>query len=995
MRVSSILKLPKNSNSLEIIKKHLEQDIGYKDYQALISYYCEIGIELDLFEMVYSEATKALLVIAKQQETIYHEKILESIIKAALKLQHYENVESYIDERKELLPVLKQYLAVLDNIKLKKAVGQPYLEDLISILSDVIPEHIKIYCLDEIFQIYLKDKKYEMALESLYKLYEYDYEEKYYCEELEILLALKNYDKVLKKALQNLKEKKENPRVILVLLKVYMINKSYKKASTLEAKYENLIDLQEPTYKAEIYQLIIKLYQELGNKPSLVLYERRLKNIKSTLVKVMPDKEPSLKEIAVKSERKESKAKHTNLLRHLEICHKLVKLSHEIDYSFNLRDFLRTFFMSIDNDIKVKSYVVYLKDSTPNLYRYKKQRVYDKTIIDYLRSETVVDAVLSSRKEFFGATSKIKWTKDITTQKGYEKDIKFIYCFPLGDKGVFAVYLEQDIKDPGDYYDLFKLISVILTNHLIDEKKVKRIKTENRFLNNIIDSPVIALRELDEHSSTYNTQAQELFNIDKHYHQELFLKEVSYESVNKYQQTIKTLLSKPGEQKEIFYQFQEKYISEKLYSLKKGNDIKIISIFTDQTKEVAKTKNLIKTATIDFETGVSNEYALALELNENLKDKASLFLIELDQKLKHIYGNEKTSLYFKEFVQHSKKFFDDGKVYRFDFNQIFVVVPYNDIRSVTKKIKSYLKYLNDYESKVLKYERFKINMGVLRYPVVTVEKQKDKIFRYLEIALDKAKRTKGHKYEFFVYRDYEDELFEQQVIDHLNVAIENKNLGLVFNQITDVSKNIVWQYESELVLFNLLVESKYLLTIAKKRNRILDLERYLLTKVCEFLVKLEKTTQRLIKLTIPLSKETFLDPQFNSFVMGLFKKHEIPCEFIRLKFDMNLRASHYANQIQELLDHGFSLDTTSLDMALSYPFNALHINLGKENIKFNSYLSKINELLNNFQMAIIVRGVKTKSQKEMLKQLGINYLQGPFYKQIPAPALIKKIKESL
>jgi len=351
--------------------------------------------------------------------------------------------------------------------------------------------------------------------------------------------------------------------------------------------------------------------------------------------------------------------------------------------------------------------------------------------------------------------------------------------------------------------------------------------------------------------------------------------------------------------------------------------------------------------------------------------------------------------FFKEFAQFTKKCFSDGKTYRFDFNQLFVIIPYNDIRSVTKTVKDYLKTLEAYESKVLKYEKFNVNMGILRYPVVTIEKQKEKLYRYLDIALEKAKRERKEKYEFFVYRDYEDELFEQQVIDHLNVAIENKNLGLIFNQITDIKKNRVWQYESELVMFNLAIDSKYLHAIAKKRNRLVDLERFHIKQVCEFLVELEKQTERLIKLTIPISRDTFLDPTFNPYILGLFKKYGVPYEFLRLKCDMDLRASHYATQIQELIDHGISLDTTSLDMALSYPFNALHVDLKKENIKWNSYLHKMKELLEGFNMALVIRGVKTKDQKEALERLGVVYMEGPIYKQLPAPTLIQKIKESL
>ncbi|MBE0700865.1 MAG: EAL domain-containing protein, partial [Acholeplasmataceae bacterium] len=377
------------------------------------------------------------------------------------------------------------------------------------------------------------------------------------------------------------------------------------------------------------------------------------------------------------------------------------------------------------------------------------------------------------------------------------------------------------------------------------------------------------------------------------------------------------------------------------------------------------------------------------------KDKVSLILIELDQNLKHIYGSDLMSQYFKEFAQHTKKFFSEGRTYRFDFNQLFVTIPYNDIRSVTKLVKDYLKYLENYESKIMKYERFHVEMGILRYPVVTIEKQKDKLFRYLDIALEKAKRNKEEHFEFFVFRDYEDELFEQQVIDHLNSAIETKSLSLIFNQITDIKKNRVWQYESELTLPNLSIDGKYLLAIAKKRNRLVDLERFHIKRVCEFLVDLEKQTERLIKLTIPISRETFLDPTFNPYILGLFKSYGVPYEFVRFKCDMDLRASHYATQIQELIDHGIGLDTTSLDMALVYPFHAVHIEMKKENIKWSSYLTKMKELLEGFSMALVIRGVKTKDQKDALDRLGISYVEGPLYKQLPASVLTTKIKESL
>ncbi|MDR4968770.1 MAG: EAL domain-containing protein, partial [Acholeplasmataceae bacterium] len=689
------------------------------------------------------------------------------------------------------------------------------------------------------------------------------------------------------------------------------------------------------------------------------------------------------------------KVSHENIFKHLEIGHELLQFSHLIDDKLLLRDYLRVFFMHVDAFVQVKEYVIYLKDESPNFFHYKKERLYDKTIATTFLEDTAINQTLISGDEIIEDTKTIRWPKNVITQKDFENDISFVFIYPLGDEGVLTIHLEEEIKDPGKYYDLFKLMSAILYAHILDEKKLTKLKKQNRYYSQVLNAPIIAYRELTDTKSTYNDEAMELFHVDKHHHLELFLRDMSYEHVHRYKEIVQRLLNKSGESQEILYRYQEKDILEKLYSLKTGDENIVMSLFFDQTKEVNQTKDLIEKATVDPETGLSNDYALTNDLEDLLKDKASLLLIELDQNLKHIYGSEKITHYFKEFAQNTKKFFNDGTTYRCDFNQLLVIIPFNDIRSVTKIVKDYFKYLEQYESKILKYEKFSANMGILRYPVVTVEKQKDKLMRYLDIALERAKRDKEDKYVFFVYRDYEDELFEQQVIDHLNVAIETKNLGLIFNQITDIKKNRVWQYESELALFNLAIDSKYLTTIARKRNRLVDLERFHIKKVCEFLVELEKSTERLIKLTIPISKETFLDPTFNPYLLGLFKQYGIPAEFIRLKCDMDLRASHYSTQIQELIDHGISLDTTSLEMALSYPFHAVHIDIKKESLKWNSYLHKIKELLEGFQMALVIRGVKTKDQKEALERLGIMYVEGQIYKQLPAPTLIKKIKESL
>ena len=99
-------------------------------------------------------------------------------------------------------------------------------------------------------------------------------------------------------------------------------------------------------------------------------------------------------------------------------------------------------------------------------------------------------------------------------------------------------------------------------------------------------------------------------------------------------------------------------------------------------------------------------------------------------------------MYFKEFAQISDDFFVDGVVYRTDFNELMVTLPYNDIRAVNNILKNYITHLEEYQVTSIPYEQFQVKMGVLRYPVVTNQTNVDMILKFIDIAKEKAKLRK-------------------------------------------------------------------------------------------------------------------------------------------------------------------------------------------------------------------------------------------------------------
>src|SRR5690554_7249557 len=187
------------------------------------------------------------------------------------------------------------------------------------------------------------------------------------------------------------------------------------------------------------------------------------------------------------------------------------------------------------------------------------------------------------------------------------------------------------------------------------------------------------------------------------------------------------MFQKAGQMDVITYVYLDKQIREKMISIAHKETIYIISIFDDITYIYDEKAKLIEEATVDFETSLLNLNALHNNFEKYIKDKGSFLLISFNESILPIYGSDIALKFFKEFGQRSQKFFEDGTVYRYGTNQLFVYVPVNDIRSVTRLLKAYIKYLNDTESVVISYEQFEPKIAVIRYPVVTEEKLPSKI----------------------------------------------------------------------------------------------------------------------------------------------------------------------------------------------------------------------------------------------------------------------------
>lgn len=986
LRLTDILRLERKYENINVIKAFLEKPRSHIEYQAAFLVILDILFTLNKYEELYLTGKNQVKDFLNQPKSDYIDKILKIMFDTSMELQYFSDAKYYLDQRRNVVSFKQEDEVSLDEIKYKKALNMEYEDDIERLLTLDIKEGIRKELLIELYYIKKSKSLYNEALKAILALEKYDLDENLRREYLKTLISLKRYNEVLEKAKYYLKRYPNDTYPLYATIYSYFELEDYYKAVRLEADYESFVEKQDDDFKRLIYPLYVNLYEKIDNKLSINLYRNKLKKIKLKPTLEVEEKAVIEKEVVI------TKTK-TNALMYLEFTSKLISLVKEADPLLSLRDFFRLIFIEIEKIINFFEVVLYIERDQSNLFHYKVERLYDKRVLPSDLEHTYISEVFKNQNEITDKLFNLRFQKNITNQKEYVENM-YIYSFYLNNKGVISFHFKENIVDPSSYYDILKVIKELIDYKLTQENVLKKLKSNANFYDKLLKGPLLAYREMTDHISFYNDEAKQILDVDTHTHFETFLQNISYDNVKEYEKIVKELFQKVGSKNEITYKYLNKTIKETLYSIKRMDETIIMSVFEDNTDLVNETKTLVKEATLDEETGLLNKNMLKNALNEILKDKASFILIDFYDEIKTIYGYDEYKLFFKEFAQITKKFFQDGTTYRTEYNKLLVVLPINDIRSVTNIIRNYINQLEQYDSQVLKFEKFKTTIGILRYPVVTVERNLNKLLRYLHIAVEKARRNQ-EGYQFFSFKDYETEVFEQEIINHLNLAIETRSFQISFKQITDLRKNIIWQYESSLKIPNLAVDGKYISFVAKKRNRIYALEMHHIELVLAFLLKLEEETERLIKVLIPISKETFLQPNFNKELIELINKYEIPSEFISINLEFDLRANYYVQKLIELTDFGVSIHTNSLDLALNYDINYLHQDYRPDNQKWQAFLNYINKLMESSKHGFVVRNVKTKLERERLQKLDVSYIEGPIYIEILDSELIQKIKESL
>ena len=187
--------------------------------------------------------------------------------------------------------------------------------------------------------------------------------------------------------------------------------------------------------------------------------------------------------------------------------------------------------------------------------------------------------------------------------------------------------------------------------------------------------------------------------------------------------------------------------------------------------------------------------------------------------------------------------------------------------------------------------------------------------------------------------------------------------------------------------------------VFEKNGFIEQLDMYMLESSCQLIRQLVDAGKPVYPISVNQSRVLLHNPQYLEKVKEVLQRYDIPKRSIELEVTetvlfmdqgkmLSIMNNLKAEDIPLSMDD-FGSGYSSLNMLKDFPFDVLKIDkeFFSESITSEAsilILTKIVEMAHGLGIKVICEGVETKDQVEMLRKIGVRYVQGYYYSR-PIP----------
>lgn len=417
-------------------------------------------------------------------------------------------------------------------------------------------------------------------------------------------------------------------------------------------------------------------------------------------------------------------------------------------------------------------------------------------------------------------------------------------------------------------------------------------------------------------------------------------------------------------------------------------------------------KEITKLAYQDYLTKLPNRYSFISSFNEMLKEHKRLAIVMLDLDNFKEYNDMKGHLFGDEIlVLLSKRIneISDEKtiVSRFGGDEFLLAIGFeyrDELMTSMERVEGIFIEPFEIRNEIV---NLRASVGVSLYP--DDGEELGELISYSDLAMYEVKKSEKAVISFYKENMKTEKKRHVHIKRCLNDAIEHDGFTLLYQPILDVVNNRVKSYEALLRFRTLSIYPDEFIPIAESTGLIIPIGRWVIESAVKQIAQWKSENHSCTDISINFSAKQFYDDEIIEFIEQKLKQYDIPSNCLTIEITETLLLEKDIDETRTFLvalkalgielaldDFGtgftsvmffnkFPFDLIKLDKSFTYRFT-LKANIGS----FEKWLT----LFNEYGYSIVAEGVETESQFMILKELGVDFVQGYLFSRPIAPELI-------
>ena len=288
------------------------------------------------------------------------------------------------------------------------------------------------------------------------------------------------------------------------------------------------------------------------------------------------------------------------------------------------------------------------------------------------------------------------------------------------------------------------------------------------------------------------------------------------------------------------------------------------------------------------------------------------------------------------------------------------------------------------------------------------------VFDIIDFSLKEAKQNTKNSVVFASTDILEKRRREIEIIQAISKAIDEASFQVYYQPIYSLSEKRYTKMEAlvRLIDENIgFVPPDEFIPIAEKNGDILAIGEIVLEKVCSFIEEYHPEDYGISTIHVNLSVVQCMQENINIRLMNIIDKYRIPHKLIDFEIT-ETTADNTSDSLDKIMKFfnergiNFSLDDfgtgySNQSNIMQYPYSIVKIDKSMvwacdSNPKAFVSLKHTVAMIKDLDMVVLAEGVETEEQKELLNEIGVEYLQGYYFSRpLPVAETINILKNNI